>query len=99
MDFGSPDRDQTHVRNSEPSIALVKSGGCDLISHSVNDRVTRGCLTTLDKDQMAKIKEEVGPRRGIMVHLLRATWQHRGCSSVLQQIGWLGYFAMNSSIN
>ena len=32
VDFGPPDHDQTHVINLEPSIALVKSNGCDLIS-------------------------------------------------------------------
>ena len=38
---------QTHVLNSEPSITLVKSNGCNLISHSANDGVTRGELWTL----------------------------------------------------
>ena len=47
VDFGPPDRDQTHVINSEPSIALVKSNSCELILHSENERVTRGCMWTL----------------------------------------------------
>ena len=47
VDFGPPDRDQVHVGNLEPSIALVKSDGYDLISHSANDKVTCGCLRTL----------------------------------------------------
>ena len=47
VDLGPPDRDQTHVINLELSIALVKFNGCDLISHSANDRVTRGYLRTL----------------------------------------------------
>ena len=47
VDFGPPDLDQQHAINSRPSISLVKSNACDLISHSANDRATRGCLTTL----------------------------------------------------
>ena len=52
VDFGPPDpiqikhfskfiSDQMHMLNSKPSIALVKSNSCDLISHSANDGVTR----------------------------------------------------------
>ena len=41
------DLDETYVINSEPSIALVKSNGCDLILHSANDGVTREDLWTL----------------------------------------------------
>ena len=44
VDFGPPDRDQMHVMNSESSIVLVKSNGCDLISHSANDKATHKCL-------------------------------------------------------
>ena len=47
MDSGPPDYDQTHVLNSKPLIELVKSDGCNLISHSANKRTTRGCLRTL----------------------------------------------------
>ena len=47
VDLSPPNRNQTHVINLEPLIALVKSNGCDLISHSVNDRETRGWLRTL----------------------------------------------------
>ena len=47
MDFGSPDHDQTHMLNSEPLIALVKSDSCDLISQSANCGVTRGYLWML----------------------------------------------------
>ena len=36
VDFSPPDHDQMHVTNSEPSITLVKSNGCDLILHSAN---------------------------------------------------------------
>ena len=39
VDFGPPDRDQKHVINLEPSIVLVKSNDCDLISHSANNEV------------------------------------------------------------
>ena len=46
VDLGPLDRDHTHGINSELSIALVKSNGYDLISHSVNDKVTRGWLRT-----------------------------------------------------
>ena len=46
VDFGPPDLDHMHLRNARPSISLVKSNGCDLISHPAN-RVTRGCLWTL----------------------------------------------------
>ena len=47
VDFGPPDRDQTHVLNSELSIALVKSNSCDLISQSANCGVTHDCLWML----------------------------------------------------
>ena len=47
MDLGPPDHDQMHMLNLELSITLVKSNGCDLISHSANDSVTRGELWTL----------------------------------------------------
>ena len=46
VDFGRPDRDQTQMINSEPSIALVKSNSCDLILHSTNERAKCGCLWT-----------------------------------------------------
>ena len=99
MDFCSPDHDKKHVHNSEPSIALVKSDSCDLVSHSTNRGVTRGYCGRSNEDQTAKIKEEMGMQRRNVVHLSRATWQHRGHSSIIQRIGRLGYFAMNSSIN
>ena len=44
VDFGPPDRDQMHVINSMPSITLVKSNDNNLILHSANRGVTRGCL-------------------------------------------------------
>ena len=47
MDFGPSDRDKKHVHNSEPSITLVRSDGCDFISHSANRGVRRGCLWML----------------------------------------------------
>ena len=47
VDFSPPDCNQRHVLNSEPSIALAKSNGYDLISHLANDRATRGDLWTL----------------------------------------------------
>ena len=46
VDFGSLERDHTHVMNSEPSIALVKANGSNLISHSPNHGMTRRCLWT-----------------------------------------------------
>ena len=52
-----------------------------------------------DEDQTMNIKEEVGSRHGNVVHLLRATWLHCSHSSILQRIGRLEYFMMNSSIN
>ena len=47
VDFGPPNCDQTHVTNSEPSIALVKSNGYNFISQSSNREVTHGCLWML----------------------------------------------------
>ena len=47
VEFRPPDHDQMHVRNSEPSIASVKSDGCDLILQSENRGVTRDCLWTV----------------------------------------------------
>ena len=47
VEFGLSDHDQMNVTNSGPSIALVKSNICDLISHSANDRATRDCLWML----------------------------------------------------
>ena len=44
VDFGPLDCDQMHMINSEPSIALMKSNSCDLISHSANDGVICGKL-------------------------------------------------------
>ena len=41
VEFGSSDRDQTHVTNSEPSIALLKSNTYALISQLANDKTTR----------------------------------------------------------
>ena len=35
---------------------------------------------------MAKIKEEVGPRHGIIVHLSREMWLHRGHPSSLREM-------------
>ena len=46
-DFDPPDHDQMHMINLEPSIALVKSNGCDFILQSTNRGVTGGCLWTL----------------------------------------------------
>ena len=46
-DLGPLDPNQPHMTNSQPSISLVKSDGCDLISHSANRGVTRGCLWIL----------------------------------------------------
>ena len=91
MDFGSPDCDKTHVRNSEPSIALVKSDSCDLISHSTNRGMTHGYCGRSNEDRTVKIKEEMGMQRGNVVHLLRAAWQHHGHSSIIQRIGRPGY--------
>ena len=47
VDFGPPDRNQMHLINSEPSIALVKSNSCNLFLHSANERATRGWPWTL----------------------------------------------------
>ena len=47
VDFGPPNHDPKHVLNSELSITLVKSNGCDLISQLASDSVTRGELWTL----------------------------------------------------
>ena len=47
VDSGPPDLDHTHMTNVQPSISLVKSNGCDLISRPANRGVTRGCLWTL----------------------------------------------------
>ena len=47
VDFGSLDPDHKHMKNARPSITLVKSTGCDLISQSANRGVPRGCLWTL----------------------------------------------------
>ena len=52
VDFGPVDLDHMHVKNLRPSISLVKFDGCDLISQSTNDQVTRGCLWTLDKARL-----------------------------------------------
>ena len=52
-----------------------------------------------DEDRMVKMKDKWSPRRGIKVHLSRATWQHYGRSSLLQRIRRPRYFAMSSSIN
>ena len=41
VDFDPQDRNQTHVRNSQSSIALMKSDGYDLILHSMNRGMTR----------------------------------------------------------
>ena len=38
-----------------------------------------------EEDQMAKIKEDVGPRHGIMVHLSHVMWQHRGVQASLSK--------------
>ena len=46
VDLGPPDRDQMHILNSESSIALVLSDGCDLILKSTNRGVTHGCMWT-----------------------------------------------------
>ena len=51
-----------------------------------------------DEDRTTNIKEEVGSRRGNVVHLLCATWLHCSRSSILQRIGRPEYFMMNSSI-
>ena len=51
-----------------------------------------------DPDLTAKIKEDVGPCREIVIHLLRETWQHHGRPKLLHWIGWSEYFAMKFSI-
>ena len=47
MDLSPHDLDHAHVINVRPSISLVKSDDCDLISQSADDRATRDCLWTL----------------------------------------------------
>ena len=47
VDFDSPDLDQLHVTNSQPSISLLRSNGQNFISQLVNRGVTRGWLWTL----------------------------------------------------
>ena len=44
VNSGPPDHDQTHVLNSESSIALVKSDGCVMRSNNGNKREVEPAL-------------------------------------------------------
>ena len=61
VDLGQPNHNQIHVTNSEPSNPLVKSNGCDLITHSTTDKTTRGCLRTLRRRSNSKNQGGCGP--------------------------------------
>ena len=82
VDFGPPDLDHMHVTNARSSISLVKSDGRDLIAHSANVERQVATRRHSDEDQTAKIKEW-SSCRGIVAHLLRATWHHRGRPKLL----------------
>ena len=49
VDFRPPNPDQHHVTNSQLSISLVKSNGCDLILHYGIHGVTRSCTWYLKR--------------------------------------------------
>ena len=47
VDFGPPNLDPQHVKNSRPPISLVRSNDQNFILQSANHGVTRDCLWTL----------------------------------------------------
>ena len=99
VDLNPPDHDQIHVKNSKPSITLVKSNGCDLISHLANDRRHAATRGPFDEDRTTKIKEDVGVRRRIMVHLSHVMWHHCDHSRCLKRMKQPRFIVINSSIN
>ena len=99
VDFSSSYCYLKHVCNSEPLISSVKSDGPDLIAHSTNDRVTRGCSTRLRIRSDGKNQGGVEPASWDHGHLLRVMWRHRGRPKLLQRNGRLGFFRDELSIN
>ena len=95
VDFGPPDRDQTHVLKSKQSIALVKSNGRDLMLRLADHGMTGGYLWThrwrLNGGNQGIVKPSSWDR-GLLIVRYTASSEP---SKLFKWNGWLGFKSGN----